>query len=86
MHNAAGAPNISGTVAGIIGGSRVACDGALGADFRVVHDLAASPGSGDQDKQYAVSINATLSNSIYGKYDTIMPSSTNIATIIYLGK
>ena len=85
-HNAAGAPNISGMVDGIIGGSIVKGSGAFGCDFKNVHDLAASPGSGDQDKQYAVSINATLSNSVYGKSNTIMPSSVNILNIIYLGK
>ena len=87
MHNAAGAPNISGTVDGILGASRTNWDGAFGGTSVVrVHDLQATPGSGDQDKQYAVSINATLSNSVYGKSNTIMPSSINIFSIIYLGK
>ena len=86
MHNAAGAPNISGMVDGIIGGSIAKGSGALGCDFKNVHDLAASPSSGDQDKQYRISISATLSNSVYGKYNTIMPSSINVLSIIYLGK
>ena len=62
-------------------------NGAFGDTSREgVHDLGAIPGSGNQEHTYYVSINATLSNSIYGKSNTIMPSSTNIATIIYLGK
>ncbi len=86
-HNAAGAPNISGTVTGLLGGGHASGNGAFGDTSRgIVHDLQASPGSGDQDRQYYVTINASLSNSIYGKSNTIMPSSINILSIIYLGR
>lgn len=85
--NAAGAPNISGTVAGIIGASAAKGDGAFGDTSRGIrHELMAVNSSGDTEYQYNVTINASLSNSVYGKSNTIMPSSINILSVIYLGK
>lgn len=87
MHNAAGAPNISGTVIGMLGASHANGDGAFGGTSPgIAHDLMAGPGSGDREYQYDVSINATLNNNVYGKSNTIMPDSINIPCVIYLGK
>ena len=84
-HLSAGLPNITGTM------SDTACarqglttDGAIGGSY----ESAQGPWMGDTPETAYIgfSFNASWSNALYGAADTVMPASTNIPVILYLGR
>ena len=73
----AGLPNITGQTGGWLGGSTVTTKGALSQVSSTVQHWGASVPSGTS----GVKIDASLSNPIYGKSDTVQPPAIKVRVV-----